>query len=311
MNQHNPTVCILLSTYNGSLHIAEQLESIQEQTYGNWFVVVSDDGSSDNTLEIVSQYQHKWGKAKLQILAGPKSGFCKNFLTLATNPDLNANLYAFCDQDDVWNSNKLSHVIQALDWLDHEATPTLYCGRTEIVNHQLDPMGFSPNFKRPPSFDNALVQSIAGGNTMVFNQAAKTMLTSAGVTVAVSHDWWLYQLVTGCGGTVHYDPTPLIKYRQHEDSLIGANISYHSQFKRIFQAFNNRYRHWNEVNAMALNQAQTLLTDDNRKTLKHFNQMRSSNHLFERLNLLYSTGLYRQSLHDTGKLWIACALNKI
>lgn len=311
MNQYKPTVCILLSTYNGSLHIDEQLASIEAQTYLDWFVIVSDDGSKDNTLEIVANYQDKWESSKIKVISGPMGGFCKNFLTLATKPDIQADLYAFCDQDDVWKPEKLQHIIQSLNWEQYTEKPFLYCGRTEIVDHRLNPIGLSPNFKRQPSFQNALVQSIAGGNTMVFNHATKSMLMTAAVTSAVSHDWWLYQLVTGCGGTVYYDPVPLIKYRQHEDSLIGANISYQSQLKRMFQAFNNRFRNWNDINALALNQSKALLTPENQEILSLFNQLRETNSPIKRLWLLFSAGLYRQSLIDTYKLWIACALNKI
>lgn len=311
MSQYNPTVGILLSSFNGSLHIAEQLTSIEKQTYKDWFVIVSDDGSTDHTLEIVARYQKKWGASKINVISGPQAGFCRNFLTLATKPELQADLYAFCDQDDVWKPEKLTHVIQTIDWLNRSDKPTLYCGRTEIVDNKLNPIGLSPNFKKAPSFKNALVQSIAGGNTMVFNQATKSLLISAGVTVAVSHDWWLYQLVTGAGGVVYYDSVPLIKYRQHGDSLIGANISYYSQIKRIFQAFNNRFRHWNEINAIALNQSKSLLTSNNRDTLLLFNQIRSTNNPFKRLWLLFQAGLYRQSLIDTFKLWIACVLHKV
>lgn len=311
MIQYKPTVCILLSTYNGSLHIEEQLESIKAQTYQNWFIIVSDDGSTDSTVEIVTDYKNKWGESKINVTPGPQRGFCKNFLTLATNPDYQADLYAFCDQDDVWNSEKLDHIIQAIDWESNAQTPTLYCGRTEIVDHQLNSIGFSPNFKKKPSFKNALVQSIAGGNTMVFNHATKSKLISSNVTSAVSHDWWLYQLVTGCGGFVFYDKVPLLKYRQHEDSLIGANITYHSQVKRMFQAFNNRFRYWNEINAIALNESKLLLTPENQEILSTFNKLRNSNNLLKRLYLLFSAGLYRQTLLDTFKLWVACILKKI
>src|SRR5258705_10481413 len=76
------------------------------------------------------------------------------------------------------------------------------------------PIGFSPLFVRAPTFQNALVQNIGGGNTMVFNRAGRLGLRATPADVAmVSHNWWAYQAVTGIGGTRHYDPWPSLRYR--------------------------------------------------------------------------------------------------
>jgi hypothetical protein len=77
------------------------------------------------------------------------------------------------------------------------------------------------------------VQSIAGGNTMVFNPAAKALLEAAGSLNVISHDWWLYILVMAAGGKVYYDPTPYIYYRQHPAALIGGNTSLSAKLKRM------------------------------------------------------------------------------
>ena len=101
-----PRVAILLCTYNGAQFLAEQLDSLEAQVHQNWVVIASDDGSTDQTLEILRQYQAKWSPRKLTIRSGPQKGFCQNFLSLTADPEIRADYYAFCDQDDVWLPNK-------------------------------------------------------------------------------------------------------------------------------------------------------------------------------------------------------------
>lgn len=311
MTNRQQKICILLSSYNGNRYIAEQLDSIKAQTHTNWVVIVSDDGSTDDTLKTLKEYQASWGKERLSIRTGPQNGFCANFLSMACDQAIQADFYAFCDQDDVWYPDKLSYILQKFDWESNSKTPTLYCGRTEIVDPNLYSLGISQNFTKKPSFKNALVQSIAGGNTMMFNPATKRLLENVGVKEAVSHDWWVYQLVSGAGGFIFYDTKPLIKYRQHSNSLIGENITYLSQFRRLSQAFNNRYKNWNTTNLLSLQSASNFLTKKNLTTLNAFKQLKQSPSFTKRIKLLYSTGLYRQSNFETFKLWIACILNKI
>ena len=176
-----PLVAILLCTYNGARFLAEQLDSLEAQTHQNWVVIASDDGSSDQTLEILRQYQTKWSSGKLTIRSGSQKGFCQNFLSLACDPEIKADYYAFCDQDDVWLPGKLEAALANIIANQSDDVPYLYCGRTKYVTENLKPCGMSPLFVFPPSFRNALVQSIAGGNTMVFNLAAKNLIEKVGI----------------------------------------------------------------------------------------------------------------------------------
>lgn len=104
-------VAILLATYNGERFLAAQLESLVHQTHQNWFLIASDDGSSDGTIKILKHYQERWPQGKLIIRRGPQGGYCKNFLTLACDKSVLADFYAFCDQDDVWLPEKLTVAI--------------------------------------------------------------------------------------------------------------------------------------------------------------------------------------------------------
>ncbi len=113
----------------------------------------------------------------MTTLEGPKQGHWKNFLSLLHNQpaDADAELFAFSDQDDIWYPEKLR---RAADWfsIQPKDVPALYFTRTELMGEDGAHLGYSPLFKRKPSFQNALVQNIGGGNTMVFNRAARLLL---------------------------------------------------------------------------------------------------------------------------------------
>lgn len=303
-------VCILMSTFNGEKYLAEQLQSIEEQTHKNWRLVISDDGSRDNTLQVAKEFQEKWGHDRLEIRQGPQQGFCLNFLSMACDANIKADFYAFADQDDVWLSDKLERAIAYFNENNESHLPRAYCARTKIVDENLTPLGFSPEFTLPRSFRNALVQSIAGGNTMMFNQAAKTLVEQAGLQKAVSHDWWLYLLIKGAGGIFYYDPQPSLLYRQHSHAAIGANASFKAKIERILFVFNGRFKYWNSLNYAALCNIRHLLTKDNQDILDIFGKFRGAK-LKDRVRLLEVCGLYRQTWRGTLSLWIATIINKI
>jgi len=307
---HSSTICILMGTYNGQAFLAEQLLSIEHQSYKNWRLIISDDGSTDHTLSIAKDFQQKWGSERLEIRDGPKQNFCKNFLSLACDPTINANFYAFADQDDVWMANKLSIALAYFNAENHTQKPRAYCGRTQLVDDDLKPLGCSPLFSLPRSFRNALVQSIAGGNTMVFNQSAKQLLEKAGLQQVVSHDWWVYQLVKGAGGCVYYDQEPTILYRQHDGCLVGSNNGFRAKIDRISYVLSGGFKTWNTINYQALMNVKHLLSKDNQDILITFGIFRGAR-FKDRIRLLEVCGLYRQTWQGTFSLWLATLTNKI
>jgi glycosyltransferase involved in cell wall biosynthesis len=305
-----PIVAILLCTYNGARFLAEQLDSLESQTHQNWFVIASDDGSTDQTLEILLQYQSKWPARKLTIRSGPQKDFCQNFLSLACDPNIRADYYAFCDQDDVWLPGKLQVALNNIVANQSVDVPYLYCGRTKYVNENLKSCGMSPLFVFPPSFRNALVQSIAGGNTMVFNQSAKNLIKKVGVVDVPSHDWWLYQLITGVEGEVFYDREPQLLYRQHEFALVGGNNSFPAKMKRVLMLLQGRFQKWNTQNITVLKQIKHLLVKNHQEILRMFEIMRCAD-LKDRFRLMEVCGLYRQTRRGTISLYIAALFRKI
>lgn len=296
-----------MGTYNGSLFIKEQLDTIAQQTHTNWRLVVSDDGSLDKTLEILAEYASRWPEARLTVRPGPRQGFCRNFLSLACDPGITSEFYAFADQDDIWEPEKIERAVAWLETIP-PAVPAIYCGRTKIIDAKGKDLGRSILYRHPPHFRNALVQSIGGGNTMVFNEAARQLLVIATPKVKVpSHDWWLYILVSGCGGLMKYDPCPYVNYRQHGGNIIGRNTNFTSKIKRLGRVFNGQFREWNDLHLAALESMREKLTPDSINTLSEFSLNRRADFV-TRIAMLSNKKVYRQTRIQQIGLLVALAL---
>lgn len=306
----SPKVAILLCTYHGQRYLAEQLDSFAAQSHINWEVCASDDGSKDNTQAILEAYKQEWPTGRLAIHRGPAKGFAANFLSLTCKTGIEADYYAYSDQDDIWEVDKLERAVKWLETIP-ATIPALYCSRTRLVDEDNNAIGVSTLFCRPPSFANALMQNIGGGNTMVFNNAARALLHEAGVNLSVvTHDWWAYIVVTGCGGSVFYDTTPTLRYRQHSDNLVGMNASWSARLMRIRMLWQSHFRNWNDRNIAALRNLQHRLTPENREILERFSKAREMS-LFPRLINLKRSGIYRQTLLGNLGLVAAAIFRKI
>ena len=305
-----PKVAVLLCTMQGQHFLAEQLNSIATQSHPSWSIWASDDGSDDHTHAILEYYQSHWGEDRISIHAGPAIGSTANFLSLSCRVDIEADYFAYADQDDVWESDKLERAVAWLQTIPADV-PALYGSRTLLVDARNQHIGYSPLFERAPDFRNALVQSIAGGNTMVFNKAARDLLRQAGESVqVVTHDWWAYMLVTGCGGVVHYDPYPTVRYRQHGSNQFGANVSLRAHLERAQALLRGRFRSWVDRNIAALQGVRHLMTEENRRVLDEFARARRSP-LVPRLVTLRRTGVIRQTWLGNLGLLAAALINRL
>lgn len=288
------SVAILLATLNGAEFLEEQLESIEVQSHKNWHVWASDDGSSDGTLDLLSDWIGAVGPRRASLLVGPGEGFVSNFQSLIGDKNINADYFAFCDQDDVWFEDKLERGVSCLRTINPDL-PAIYCSRTEMIDaHGNSFRSLSPLFLRAPSFANALVQSIAGANTMVLNRAARDLMARYVNLRPVSHDWWAYQLVTGVGGRLIYDAEPSIYYRQHGGNLIGGNQGWGARLRRLNMLMRGGFAEWNDVNAACLARAWPSLTLESRGLLTEFEAIRSAG-LSGRISGAFDNRLYRQT----------------
>ncbi|MCU7248708.1 glycosyltransferase family 2 protein [Pseudomonas koreensis] len=288
------SVAILMCSYNGERFLSEQLASIEQQNHTQWRLFVSDDGSTDSTLSILRTFQTRLGGRKVTLVSGPQAGFASNFMSVTCLESIDADFYAWSDQDDVWSADKLS---AALAWLRQipKDVPALYASRTILVDEAGVTVGLTPRFCRSFSFCNALVQNVAAGNTMVFNRAARELLRANPRLSIVAHDWWAYLLVTGAGGAFFFDETPHLFYRQHEANSIGANTGLKSALIRIRKLFQGRLSRWIDQNVSNLDSVDYLLAEPSLEVLRRFKAARNRS-LPGRLLGMWRAGVYRQTL---------------
>lgn len=309
---HKPTVHILLATYNGAQFLTEQLDSIARQTHSAWTLTISDDGSTDNTLALVAQFAKRITQP-LTVLQGPRQkSSTRNFCHLIQNaPAAEASdLYAFCDQDDVWLDNKLE---RAVGWHAQQQFQDvrLYCSRTQFVDEQLKPIGFSPGIQRPPSFGNALVQNIASGNTMVMTHAVLVAQKQVQPSHSVWHDWTTYLVVTSMGGLVRFDDEPSLLYRQHASNVIGANEGLTAQLRRFKPLLQGRFKQWSDLNVLATQDIHHRLTQETKLCFEIFRYMRLERSWHQRVRLFIKSHVRRQTWQSNITLLLAVAFGSI
>jgi glycosyltransferase involved in cell wall biosynthesis len=304
------TVTILLCTFNGDRFLAEQLASLDRQTFTRWRLIVSDDGSTDGTRAILQAFKDAHEPGRVDIIDGPRRGAQANFLFLACRGGPASDYYAFCDQDDVWETDKLARAVAILERTG-PGVPALYGSRTSLIDQSGRKIGLSPLFPKEPTFRCALVQSIAGGTTLVFNRKAHELLAFCGADIDVpSHDWWLYQATSACGGKVVYDPWPSVRYRQHAQNVIGSNLGFTARVRRLRWFGQGRFRYWSDLNVEALTRLRPRMNAENRQIFDLFCKARHRP-LLQRARMFVQAGVYRQTLLGNLGLAAAVVLKKI
>lgn len=298
----------MMGTYNGEDFIKQQLDSIKEQKFEDWFLWISDDGSSDLTVDYINDFLNE-NEGTGQYLKGPGKGLNENFKTLVLNEKIISDYYAFSDQDDIWAQSKLERAVKWLDTVPY-AVPAFFCSRTELIDQNNNFIGYSPDYKKKPDFKNALIQNIASGNTMVFNHAARELLKQSFTGPVVIHDWSLYLVVTACGGQVFYDSVPSVSYRQHTANLIGNSMGLKQRLKNYKLASQGRRQLWNDINISMLERIHPYLTVEAKKTLHLFRLIRQQS-LFKRLLSLKESGVYHQQLIGTLTTFVHTLMNRM
>lgn len=216
-------IVVLMSTYNGEKFIREQIESILNQDVCSEMtleLLVRDDGSSDATHTILNEYQEA---GKLTWYTGENLRPAKSFWHLVQTAS-ESDYYAFCDQDDVWFSDKLSRAVRQLAEKADANKPALYCSAVTVTDQQLNPTGtMCGEYLAKHDFAYALLYSIAPGCTFVFNDAARQELMRYNIyeKTEIIHDWLAYKIIA-MKGKVVYDQNPTMYYRQHGNNVIGS-----------------------------------------------------------------------------------------
>ncbi len=219
-------VAVLLSTHNGAPFLEAQLRSLLAQTHRDLVLYWRDDGSSDGTRRLVTEFAAELGADRFVTVPSERRiGTAESFLTLLRVAHAEGcAVIAFADQDDVWLPEKLARGVAAIAAAPSEI-PTLYCARQLLVDAELGRLAVSFPFRRPPGFPAALTQNIATGCTIMLNRPAAALISRSQPPAACMHDWWCYLLVAAVGGKILADREPVVLYRQHDHNLIGATAS--------------------------------------------------------------------------------------
>jgi len=236
----NVKVDILLATYNGDKYIEEQLDSLINQTYTDWKLIVHDDGSKDRTVEIIKEYSSKY-PSKIELIEDSiKTGGAKNnfshLMNFSTSPYI-----MFCDQDDVWVKNKIEMFYKKIIESEklYRGVPIVVFSDLIVVNEELQVVckSMMKSQKLPfiiaESYELLKCQNIITGCAMMFNKQA--LLGSIPVPKDIlMHDWWV-SLVTAKKGKNIYLNEKTVLYRQHASNVVGhQRISVRYVLNKIF-----------------------------------------------------------------------------
>lgn len=306
-------IAVLMASYKDARFLAEQLASIRDQHYPNIELWISRDCDTPEIGRILNDYAPNFNR--FTVLRGPcrgggKWGASANFLSMVFNQSIQADYYAFADQDDIWKPDKLSRAIEILKAIP-PCKPALYTGRSELADMNGKPFGMTPAFdRRKPSFQHALVQNLASGHTSVINHAARTLLCEAKIKDIPLFDWWVYLVVSGAEGSVHYDSKPYVLYRIHDKNATSTYTSLLDRYKRLWKhVASGSFKSCRRVNIEALQQSRHVLTPHNRNRLDAFGLVLRSNP-FIQLKGLLASGVHRQTYFSTFRLYCLTLISR-
>ena len=238
------SVAVLLASYNGGKYIAEQLESLYNQSYEDLCCYIHDDGSDDETVEIINRFCKQYPDKFIFLGSDKTGGAASNFFMLIKTVE--APYYLFCDQDDVWESDKVQMEINRIKEIEKQYPGQEILVHTDVcvVDERLGTISNSHYslLNQNPVCSNPL-QIIASntviGATAMFNRILRdTALKALTPKKPMLHDW-LLALICSMTGIISYIDIPTVKYRQHGNNEVGAHVrenTFQKAWRRIREA---------------------------------------------------------------------------
>lgn len=218
---------ILMAVYNGEKYLSEQIDSILAQSAGEWHLYICDDGSSDDSFRIASEYAEKYPRRITAMKnAKPSGSACANFMGMLKGSE--AEYVMFSDQDDFWHPHKIKLTFEKMQELESEYgdSPLLVHTELEIADRELNVI--SPSFIKfqgldpgKRSLNRLLCQNNITGCTLMINKALADIIKDAPPEKMLMHDWWA-GLAAAAFGHIGFVETPTVKYRQHGSNQLGA-----------------------------------------------------------------------------------------
>ena len=218
-------VHIVMASYNGEKYLEEQLDSLLAQTYQNISIEVCDDGSSDRTCEIIEGYIR--GDSRISLHRNKENmGYVRNFLQGIRRSD--AEYIMLCDQDDIWDRDKVERTLRAMEEAEKECQDKPVLVFTDAINFDSGTGQERGRFHQISHLDTKKVdtghlfmENKVIGCTAMVNRAVLPYLTEIPEEIRV-HDWWLALICSHFGRIVYLD-RPTLRYRQHSGNMIGGS----------------------------------------------------------------------------------------
>ena len=304
-------VRVLLSTYNGERFLPAQLDSLLAQDYPRLSIFIRDDGSSDGTRRLLLEYANR--NSSINLKFGENVGVVRSYLELLRLGGGADDFYAFCDQDDVWKTEKVSAAVTCL-CKQTEPERSLYCGRVNYVDDDLNNIGLS-DIPRHIGWRNAVVENIVTGCTVVMGDKLRCLMLETDGTGVLMHDWWAY-LVGSAFGTIIFDPEARIFYRQHVSNVSQPDISRLRRIRRVAREFWLRYREM-RTGFISLQQAHTftyvygaMMKEEDKSIVDRLWSMREQSDLLRRIRYSLSPEVCRNHRLDNLALRIMVTLGQ-
>lgn len=209
-------VSIVTASYNSAKFIAETIESILAQTYTNWELLICDDTSTDNTVDIIKEYADKDPRIRLFVLNyNSGAGVSRNKAISESKGDY----IAFCDSDDRWKPTKLEKQLQ---FMEEKQCQVCYSSYFLCKEETGVPFGIVSCAKKY-TYKNICHNGSVGFSTCIYktNNIGRIMLPP----MRKRQDWALKILIIGKGGTAYGIKEPLVYYRVRTNSLSRKKMS--------------------------------------------------------------------------------------
>lgn len=256
---------IVMATYNGEKYISEQIDSIINQTYTNWNLIIRDDGSKDGTVAIIKNYEKRDSRIKVVEDNLGNLGFNKNFeLLLRTSSE---EFIMVSDQDDIWMSDKIEKSNNEIKKMNLEE-PSLVFFNSQMFNEKDGNIGLHiDKHKGKGSFDILIGENFCQGATLIMNRKLKNKVIP--FIEGYVYDYAIL-LNAELYGEWKYVDAPVMMYRIHSLNQIGKsqeNINFYKRLKKDYYRYNEIFKKINNNKIIVLKNKDIV---KDRKTTERF-----------------------------------------
>lgn len=290
-------VLVLLSTYNGIKYLREQIESILAQEQVEVSILIRDDGSTDNTKQLLNDYCSKYNNISLIASSDnlrPGNSFMELIYYAGQDCFEKYDYYALADQDDIWLKNKLFCAIKKIEDSKDTAQPILYCSNQILYKNEKE---CGVRYIHAPRIDlpSVINSNKVSGCTFVMNKCLLMKICSAPhpsrkLMLRRMHDVWIV-LAAICSGELIYDNKSYILYRIHENNVVGIKRTSMIERMRIYckNLSDKEYGNYRSWTASEIKHAFPEVKGKNREILEELSGYRKSIKLKKKLLCDYDT----------------------